>query len=42
MALFGSARDVSLFRTLSRELVNDIIDTEVDILKTSVYDVDEN
>jgi len=42
MALFGSSRDVSLFRTLSRELVNKIIDTEVDILKTSIYDVDEN
>ena len=42
MALFGSSRAVSLFRTLSRELVNKIIDTEVDILKTSVYDVDEN
>ena len=42
MALFGGQRDISLFRTLSRELVNDIIDTEVDILKTSVYDVNEN
>ena len=42
MALFGGARDISLFRTVSRELVNDLIDTEVDILKTSVYDVNEN
>ena len=42
MALFGGQRDISLFRTVSRELVNDLIDTEVDILKTSVYDVNEN
>ena len=28
-ALFGGSRDVSLFRTLNKELINDIIDTEV-------------
>ena len=37
MALFGGQRDISLFRTVSRELVNDLIDTEVDILKTSAW-----
>ena len=42
MALFGSARDVSLFRTLSRELVNEIIDIEVDIFKAAVYDSETN
>ncbi len=42
MALFGSARDVSLFRTLSRELINEIIDIEVDIFKSAVYDSDTN
>ena len=29
MALFGSARDMSLFRSLNRELINRYIDTEV-------------
>jgi len=29
MALFGSARDVSLIRRLNKELINEIIDTEV-------------
>jgi len=28
-ALFGGQRDMSLFRTLNKELINDIIDTEV-------------
>mgnify|MGYP000014565422 FL=1 len=42
MALFGGARDISLFRTLNRELINKIIDIEVDIFKSSVYDSDAN
>ena len=42
MALFGGQRDISLFRTLNRELINDLVDTEVDIFKTSVYDVNDN
>ena len=42
MALFGGARDISLFRTLNRELINEFIDTEIDIFKTSVYDVNDN
>ena len=29
MALFGSARDISLIRRLNKELINEIIDTEV-------------
>ena len=29
MALFGGQRDMSLFRNLNKELINDIIDTEV-------------
>ena len=29
MALFGGSRDVSLLRTLNKELINDVIDTEV-------------
>jgi hypothetical protein len=28
-ALFGGSRDMSLFRTLNKELINDVIDTEV-------------
>ena len=29
MALFGSARDASLVRSVNRELINNFIDTEV-------------
>ena len=29
MALFGGSRDISLFNTISKELINDIIQTEV-------------
>ena len=35
MALFGGSRDVSLVRHLNRELINDIINTEVIIHKIS-------
>ncbi len=38
MALFGGQRDISLFRRLSRELINEIIDTEVDIFKAAIHD----
>ena len=44
MALFGGSRDISLFNTVSKELINDIIQTEVayykfalDQTKTNVY-----
>lgn len=33
MALFGGARDISLFRTISREVVNDIIEQEIGYYK---------
>ena len=33
MALFGGSRDISLFNTLSRELINDIIQTEIGYYK---------
>ena len=42
MALFGGARDISLFRTLNRELINEIIDTEVDIFKAAIHDMSGN
>jgi len=42
MALFGGERDISLFRKLNRELINNIVDTTVDILKSSIKDMDEN
>ena len=29
MALFGGSRDISLFNSVSRELINDIIQTEI-------------
>ena len=33
MALFGGSRDISLFNTVSKELINDIIQTEVGYYK---------
>jgi hypothetical protein len=42
MPLFGSARDISLFRHLNRELINNLIDTTVDILKSSILEMNEN
>ena len=33
MTLFGGSRDISLFNTVSRELINDIIQTEVGYYK---------
>tara|TARA_R110002051_G_scaffold323608_2_gene417804 strand:+ start:682 stop:1218 length:537 start_codon:yes stop_codon:yes gene_type:complete len=38
MALFGSARDASLIRTINRELMNNVIDTEVALYKLSLED----
>ena len=29
MALFGGSRDISLFHNLNKELINDIIQTEI-------------
>mgnify|MGYP003637823091 CR=1 FL=1 len=42
MALFGGQRDMSLFRSLNRELINDIVDTKVDIIKSAIKDMKEN
>jgi len=42
MALFGGSRDMSLFRSINRELINDIIDTKVDIIKHAIRDIKEN
>jgi hypothetical protein len=36
MALFGSARDASLIRSINRELINDYIDTEVGFYKLNL------
>lgn len=42
MALFGSARDASLIRSMNREVINRIIDSEVDIYRISVNDTQTN
>jgi hypothetical protein len=49
MALFGSARDASLVRSVNRELINNYIDTEVgfyklntEVTKTNIYDESDN
>ena len=49
MPLFGGARDISLFKTMNKELINDIIQTEIGFYKfvlqdsvTNVYGESEN
>jgi hypothetical protein len=42
MALFGSARDASLIRSLNRELIYDFIDTEIAFYKLSLDDTKAN
>tara|TARA_R110000744_G_scaffold46139_2_gene102187 strand:- start:6031 stop:6636 length:606 start_codon:yes stop_codon:yes gene_type:complete len=42
MALFGGDRDVALIRTVNRELLNNIVDTTIDIFKISLYDTKAN
>ena len=42
MALFGSARDASLIRSINRELINNIIDVEVAFYKLSLNDTKAN
>ena len=49
MALFGGSRDISLFNSISKELINDIIQTEVGYYKfvlektsTNVYGESKN
>ena len=42
MALFGSARDASLIRSINRELINNIIDVAVAFYKLSLEDTKAN
>jgi hypothetical protein len=42
MALFGKYRDISLFNTLNKELIIDIIDIEVSIFKLSLENTTTN
>jgi len=42
MALFGSARDASLIRSINRELINNIIDVEVVFYKLSLEETKSN
>ena len=42
MALFGSARDASLVRHINRELINELIDTEIAFYKLSLEDTRAN
>jgi len=42
MPLFGSERDISFFRKVNRELINEIIDQRCDIFKYSIFDSKEN
>lgn len=42
MALYGSSRDVSLVRRINRELINDIINTEIIFYKISTQNTKVN
>jgi len=42
MALFGGNRDIKLFNTINRELINDVMDLQVDIYKPSANDSNIN
>jgi hypothetical protein len=42
MALFGSSRDISFFRHINKELINDIIQTEIDFYKPIVSETESN
>ena len=42
MALFGGSRDISLFNSLSKELINDIIQTEVAYYKFALEQTNVN
>ena len=37
MALFGGSRDISLFKNISKELINDIIQTEIAYYKFALH-----
>ena len=38
MAIFGGTRDIKLFNSLTREIMYTWVDTQVDVLKTSIPD----
>lgn len=40
--MYGGERDISLFRHLNKELINNIIDVTVDVFKLSITDVQES
>jgi len=42
MALFGGQRDMALFRTINKELINDVIDTEIYYYKVIMTDSKTN
>jgi hypothetical protein len=42
MPLFGGARDISLFKTMNQELINDIIQTEIGYYKLVLADSETN
>ena len=42
MALFGGSRDISLFNKISKELINDIIQTEVGYYKFALEKTTSN
>ena len=42
MALFGGCRDISLFNTVSKELINDIIQTEIGYYKFALEKTTSN
>lgn len=42
MPLFGGSRDISLFRTMNKELINDIIQTEIGYYKFVLPDSETN
>ena len=42
MALFGGDRDTALVQSVNRELMNNIVDTTVDIYKLSLYETKSN
>ena len=42
MPLFGGDRDISLFRTMNKELINDIIQTEIGYYKFVLQDSETN
>ena len=42
MPLFGGSRDISLFRTMNKELINDIIQTELGYYKFVLQDSETN